>query len=481
MRTQLKISIICFIAVLAVRTPVFSAGAGTSRADYLKIKTGARPAAMAGAFGIISDIHSVDSNPAALIMLQKRKVGVSHLRWLENIGYSWAGIAIPLLPDPAGVDSLGTMWIDNLEFSGSRNMLGGEYTIWNDRGAGGNSSVRGSRNAGQYYLTEYDIRPLPDGRAGYGGITTSLNHVNASDMYCLSFDIRGASGGEKIAVNLKDVRGYEYTLKLDNYESVEQHWKEVVVPLENFRGVDLSELESLSFSFEGSGSVYLDNIRFASAGRSGRMVAVTVSYLNTGSMDGYVEIPVPPFYEPSDDFSSWAGSLSFAYAIQTTIGGYSVPLGVNIRMLLENLHPETETSKGAAMDIGAMHQFRHTLGIARIGFALRNIGYLQAAEEKSSPLPFTVKSSFGLFPYNLPAVIAVDIDAPMDEKYMLSLGGEWNFSDTVYARCGYRFGQDKGGLGTGIGFRTGSLRLDYAFAPYSYLGNTHRMSLLWDF
>ncbi len=37
------------------------------------------------------------------------------------------------------------------------------------------------------------------------------------------------------------------------------------------------------------------------------------------------------------------------------------------------------------------------------------------------------------------------------------------------------------GLATGIGVRWRALRMDYAFAPFSTLGNTHRVTLNWEF
>jgi len=48
----------------------------------------------------------------------------------------------------------------------------------------------------------------------------------------------------------------------------------------------------------------------------------------------------------------------------------------------------------------------------------------------------------------------------------------------VALRAGYRTGRDVGlGWTAGLGFKTGTFGLDYAYAPYGDLGNTHRISL----
>ena len=84
-------------------------------------------------------------------------------------------------------------------------------------------------------------------------------------------------------------------------------------------------------------------------------------------------------------------------------------------------------------------------------------------------------------------LLAYDISHPIDlsntdyNRWYQSLGLEYSLLESLALRGGYQFGVDVGGLSAGAGFRFSGFALDYAFVPYSALGNTHRFSVNYAF
>ena len=71
----------------------------------------------------------------------------------------------------------------------------------------------------------------------------------------------------------------------------------------------------------------------------------------------------------------------------------------------------------------------------------------------------------------------------MAQELTFKLGTEYNISDMVFLRAGYKYlqyGNDLGalsGLTVGLGADIADYYLDYAFTPYGSLGQVHRISL----
>ncbi len=75
-----------------------------------------------------------------------------------------------------------------------------------------------------------------------------------------------------------------------------------------------------------------------------------------------------------------------------------------------------------------------------------------------------------------------------DERFYLALGAEYLLNKNFAFRAGYQFGHasdDLGsglvGLGAGLGLKFDSFALDYAYVPFGDLGDTHRMTLGFNF
>lgn len=84
-------ALIAFIPALA--SPAWSQNSG---AAFLRIDTGARPAALGGAYtAIADDVHALHYNPAGLSTIGRREVGLSHAQWLLGSRFDFLGYAHP--------------------------------------------------------------------------------------------------------------------------------------------------------------------------------------------------------------------------------------------------------------------------------------------------------------------------------------------------------------------------------------------------
>jgi hypothetical protein len=84
-------------------------------------------------------------------------------------------------------------------------------------------------------------------------------------------------------------------------------------------------------------------------------------------------------------------------------------------------------------------------------------------------------------------LLAADMSFPVDSsnssysRFRQNLGLEYWLLNSLALRGGYQLGYDVGDLSAGAGFRFGGFGLDYAFVPYSVLGNSHRVSVNYAF
>jgi hypothetical protein len=93
---------------------------------------------------------------------------------------------------------------------------------------------------------------------------SGLDNLDVSGYDELSFAVRGAVGGETFHIWLVD-GGVGKWVEVTDYVTVTNGWTRVKIPLQDFQGVDLTELSLFKVAFEWqkmSGTVYLDDIRF---------------------------------------------------------------------------------------------------------------------------------------------------------------------------------------------------------------------------
>jgi len=109
---------------------------------------------------------------------------------------------------------------------------------------------------------QYDIV-----KGGWGGCICFLDGIDVSKYEFLSFKVKGEVGGEKFEVGLKDTSGIERKIQIEKFAKITTQWQKVMIPLEEFKGVNLSSLENISFGVNethGKGTVYFDDIEVES-------------------------------------------------------------------------------------------------------------------------------------------------------------------------------------------------------------------------
>jgi len=123
-----------------------------------------------------------------------------------------------------------------------------------------------------------------------------------------------------------------------------------------------------------------------------------------------------------------------------------------------------------------------------VGVAIENIGtkvkFMKDAY--SLPLTFRIGLKSDILNTEISTLgILCDIEKSNDERLKIPIGIRYIYNQIFTIRGGYIFGADLNSftLGAGINFQITSFKLifDYAFVPYSKMGSTHRISLLFSF
>ncbi len=97
------------------------------------------------------------------------------------------------------------------------------------------------------------------------------NYLDASGYKYISLRIKGAIGGEKFQIQLADKAMYQKEdsrpcQSLYSYlpEGITTNWQELIIPLTDFTGLDITQLTGITFNFTVSGkyTVFIDDLYF---------------------------------------------------------------------------------------------------------------------------------------------------------------------------------------------------------------------------
>lgn len=101
------------LGLLWTAAPVSAQNTGAS---FLRIDTGARPAAMGGAYtAVADDVNALYYNPGGLSLLSRRELGATHTEWLLDSKFDFIGFA---QPTAAGTFGLGFTRLSNGRIEG---------------------------------------------------------------------------------------------------------------------------------------------------------------------------------------------------------------------------------------------------------------------------------------------------------------------------------------------------------------------------
>ncbi|MEW6620198.1 MAG: PorV/PorQ family protein [bacterium] len=169
-------------------------------------------------------------------------------------------------------------------------------------------------------------------------------------------------------------------------------------------------------------------------------------------------------------------SLAFAQAIEENLF-----MGVNFKYIYETI--EDTSASGFAVDLGILTKPSNKLGL---GFVICNVGPKMKFIKDEFALPLTYRAGIS-YQLGRNFNISFDIKKIKDEKIDFCAGieswfGEWlalRFSGKT--NSDNKLGKFKGlstGMSAGCGFKLGnSVLVDYAYAPYGDLGDTHKLSI----
>ena len=185
-------------------------------------------------------------------------------------------------------------------------------------------------------------------------------------------------------------------------------------------------------------------------------------------------------------------NLAFSTGYSKRFGNYHT--GINIKYLFQKIAYKKNT--GVAFDFGIIHKaspfainlMNKYLVVVRnfnVGLALKNIGTKAGADELPTSLEFGY--SVGLFRnlnFSLTIIKPVYVmKSLLDSDYKVNLGFEYLFKKILYIRNGYKLNYDiPNNFTTGFGVRTeffnGIIEADYAYAAYTYLEKTNKISII---
>ena len=458
------------------------AGGGGAMSRLRYAPAGARGMAVGGAFGAVADdAFGAYWNPAGIVETARAQTGFSHVEWLEGISYEHVSAVVPL--GRGRITSL-PLLVDDFDDGADPNALGGPIGAWSDQDAGGSSILTTGYRAerrGRSYRVTYLVQPRPDGKPGAAGWWIGMEGRNVKSYRFLAFRIRGAYGGETVTIGLKDKKQVETRVALSAYGGVTASWREVLIPLADFKNVDLTQLDNISLAFAGSGAVYLDDLMFSGKRSSVHGLGVSAGYLTSGKIPRTVEIAAFPFYQEVGSFDVGASVLGVTYGRGFLLGPVYMPAGFTLKYIGENL--AEEHASGYALDVGLLLSPADSRRF-RFGVSIQNIGSMKAFVQEADPLPLNVKTSFLLKSDSGRTLFSADMDLPVDEEPRFRLGIEsWLFR-FFSLRAGYAFGEKGEGLrgaAAGLGVQLGGVVIDYAFTPWGDLGDAHRFSatLVW--
>lgn len=164
--------------------------------------------------------------------------------------------------------------------------------------------------------------------------------------------------------------------------------------------------------------------------------------------------------------------LGFSYAKE--VAKY-MSVGLNIKHISDSININSDLSGSVCTDIGFFTRRIFVKGLS-MGIAVRNIGYMAG-----SPLPLVTTFGVGYRTWLLmPMNLVLDVNMPADNTGNVHAGMEYRIFKFLCLRLGCKSNGEEnagGSFSAGLGFTLQDLVIDYAYAPYGDLGESHRISL----
>ena len=188
-------------------------------------------------------------------------------------------------------------------------------------------------------------------------------------------------------------------------------------------------------------------------------------------------------YEPISSIEGYfraydiAGHLSYARWFNRNLS-----LGVSVKFIQQTI--DTYNATGGAVDFGSLYKFSNIpLSLA---LSVQNIGTPIKFINTAYDLPINFR--FGsAYKFGKKLTATLDVNQPNDDYLSVSAGTEYSPIELFSVRAGYSYrtaGPELGDLygfsaGVGLNFKLQNtvIMIDYAFVPYSVLGNAQLLSV----
>ncbi|HTB21685.1 MAG TPA: PorV/PorQ family protein [bacterium] len=227
--------------------------------------------------------------------------------------------------------------------------------------------------------------------------------------------------------------------------------------VEWFQGIDLEHLGDIT-PVEGIGSLGL-GITFLNDGS----LVGTKRIANNGSADALGN------YITTGTFTPYDLAINLLWAYQPA---EHWDVGVGAQIIQEAI--DTNSGWGAGLDLGA--QRTDLFGWLDAGLEVQNLGTTIEVGSSASSEPVTLAGGLAGRFLKRTLTLAANVAVPMDNSVIPSVGAEWWVAQPLALRLGWMGGYASQPT-AGLGFRYESFLLDYAYQPFSELGDTSRFTL----
>ncbi len=223
--------------------------------------------------------------------------------------------------------------------------------------------------------------------------------------------------------------------------------------IEWFQGIHLEHLGALyNFGSAGVGGIALTWLQIDDLIRTQRVA-------NTANpLANYTEIGT---------FAPYDAAVTLGWAQKSK----KWALGGSLRVLQQDI--DSKKGISGSIDLGA--QWLEPFEGLVLGVSLRNLGSAVAVGATGFQLPMQIDMGLAWTAPGFPLTISTDFGSPMDNAMMFAAGLEIMPHEAFALRAGYR-GGFANQFTAGAGFRLSPFNLDYAYAPFNDLGNTHRIT-----
>lgn len=208
-----------------------------------------------------------------------------------------------------------------------------------------------------------------------------------------------------------------------------------------------------------------------------------ISFMMTdlGTIEGF-----DPSKNPTGSFNpqDQVFTLSYSKAIlEFSNKDLDVSMGINAKYIKSEIKEKATSFAG---DMGIM-TFNFGTIPYRIGVVVSNMGKGLKYMQQSDPLPLTARFGGSINPFDN-MLLSADVVLPKGNQMNVQAGVEAYITPNELTRLTARAGVDMqqmkdgfSGISVGVGATLQFFTLDYAFVPMGELGNTHRISLSFDF